>query len=77
MNDLDTIIISHARKEWRKVAKIAAMTMQDCGVAPTDGELEAVVARVRHLIDRGRLEAKGNLAFPRFSEARLPAGESR
>ncbi len=76
MNDLDAIIMSHARKEWRKVAKIAVLTMEQYGIAPTDDELEAVVARVRFLVGRGFLEAKGDLTHPRFSEARLSARES-
>ncbi len=76
-SDLEAIIMSHAHKEWRKVAMIAARTTQDCGVEPTDDEVEAIVARVRVLVDRGRLEAKGDLTRPRFSEVRLPAGESR
>ena len=77
MNDLDPIILPHARKEWRKVARIAALATQERGVAPTDDEVEAVVARVRDLVARGRLEAQGNLERPRFSEVRFPAGESR
>lgn len=71
-NDLDAIILSHTREEWLKVARIAALTMEECGVAPTDEQLEIVVARIRDLADRGRLEAKGDLTRPRFSEARLP-----
>ncbi|MGO9774134.1 MAG: DUF3658 domain-containing protein [Roseiarcus sp.] len=70
MNDLDATILSHARKEWQKVAGIAAQTMQECDVAPTGDRLEAVVARVRHLVARGRLEAKGDVTRPRYSEVR-------
>ena len=77
MGDLDAIILSHAREEWQKVAKIAGRAMEECDVAPTVGQLEAVVARVRDLVARGRLEAKGDLARPRFSEVRLPAGEGQ
>ena len=50
----------------------AALTIEECGVAPTDEQLEIVVARIRDLADRGRLEAKGDLARPEFSEARFP-----
>ena len=77
MDDLDAIILSHARKEWRKVAMIAARAMEECGVPPSDDHLEIVVARVRDLVARGRLEAKGDLTRPRFSEARWPAGDGR
>ena len=51
--------------------------MEECGVPPSDDHLEVVVARVRDLVARGRLEAKGDLTRPRFSEARLPAGDGR
>ena len=75
MNDLDAIILSHAREEWQKVARIAARTMEQCGVEPNDDHLETVVARVSDLVARGRLEAKGNLTRPRFSEVRLPGAD--
>lgn len=56
---------------------IAARTMEECGVPPNDDHLDAVVARIRDLVAHGRLEAKGDLTRPRFSEARWPAGEGR
>ena len=77
MNDLDAIILSHACERWQKVAMIAARTMEECGVPPNDDNLEVVVACIRDLVARGRLEAKGDLTRPRFSEARLPAGDGR
>ncbi len=51
--------------------------MEECGVPPSDDHLEIVVARVRDLVARGRLEAKGDLTRPQFSEARWPAGDGR
>ncbi|MGD0642827.1 MAG: DUF3658 domain-containing protein [Roseiarcus sp.] len=77
MNDLDAIILSPAHKEWRKVARIAVLATAECGVAPTEDQLEAVVARVRDLVARGRLEVKGDLSRSRFSEARLPVADGR
>ncbi len=77
MSDLDAIILSHARDEWQKVAKIAGRAMEERGVAPTDDQLEAVVARVRDLVACGRLEAQGDVARPRFSEVRLPKTEGQ
>ncbi|MFZ1962788.1 MAG: DUF3658 domain-containing protein [Roseiarcus sp.] len=77
MSDLDAIILSHACERWQKVARIAVRTMEECGVPPSDDHLEIVVARVRDLVARGRLEAKGDLTRPRFSEARWPAGDGR
>ena len=77
MSDLDTIILSHACERWQKVARIAVQTLAERGLEPNDDNLYAVVARVRDLVARGRLEAKGDLTRPRFSEARWPAGDGR
>ena len=71
MNDLDTIILSHAGNEWRKVARIAARTLDERGVAPTDDQVGAVVARVRDLVARGRLEAKGDLNRPQIQRGAI------
>ena len=76
-DDLDAVIMAHAEARWRKVALIAALTMSDCGVAPTDANMDIVVARLRDLAASGRLEAQGDLSLPRFSEARLPAATGR
>ena len=54
---------------------IAARTLAERGLEPNDDNLYAVVARVRDLVARGRLEAKGDLTRPRFSEARLPVDD--
>ena len=75
VEELDATILSHARERWLKAAMIAARTMQDRGLDPTDERLEIVVARMRALVARGRLVAKGNLSRPRFSEVRLPGAE--
>ena len=77
MSDLDTIILSHACERWQKVARIAVQTLAERGLEPTDDNLYVVVACVRDLVARGRLEAKGDLTRPRFSEARWPAGDGR
>jgi hypothetical protein len=73
-SDLDAIILSHAEKRWLKVARIAGRTTADCGVEPTDSNVAVVVAHLRDLVARGRLDAKGNLSRPRFSEVRLRLG---
>jgi hypothetical protein len=67
MTDLDAIVLSHARSEWRKAARFAALTTQDCEIAPTDGNVEVVVARVRAPVDRGQLDGRRDLSLPRFS----------
>ena len=75
VDELDATILSHARERWLKAAMVAARTMQDRGLGPTDEQLDIVVARMRALVARGRLVAQGNLNRPRFSEVRLPGKE--
>ena len=33
--------------------------------------------RVRHLVEEGKLESQGNLAYMRYSEVRLPSSENK
>ena len=73
MNELDAIILSHASNEWQKVAKIAGQAMEEPEIAFIDDRFDTIVARIRDLVARGRLEAKGDVGRPRFSEVRLPA----
>jgi hypothetical protein len=75
VEELDATILSHAGARWLRAAAVAARTMQDRGLGPTDEQLEIVVARMRVLVARGRLVAKGNLSRPRFSEVRPPGAE--
>jgi hypothetical protein len=75
VEELDATILSHARAPWLKTAAVAARTMQDCGLGLSDEQFDVVVARVRVLVARGRLVAKGNLSRPRFSEVRPPGSE--
>jgi hypothetical protein len=75
VDELDATILSHAGERWLKVARIAAETMQERGLDPSDEQLDVVVARVRALVVRERLVAQGNLSRPRFSEVRLPGAE--
>ena len=75
VDELDATILSHAHERWLKAAMVAARTMQDRGVDPTDEQLDIVVARMRALVARGRLVAQGDLTLPRFSEVRLPGKE--
>jgi hypothetical protein len=75
VEELDATILSHAGERWLKAAAVAARTMQDRRLGPTDEQLEIVVARMGALVAQGRLVAKGNLKHPRFSEVRLPGAE--
>lgn len=69
---IDEALMSNAKKRSRKVAMLVGLAM---------GQLQDRIQgipdlyyaqRVRKLVESGRLESEGNLAYMRFSEVRLP-----
>jgi hypothetical protein len=66
---LDAVILSFAGERWQKVAKIIYLA-SDGAADGTD--FDAIEARIRALVDDGKLEAKGDLSRWRHSEVRLP-----
>jgi hypothetical protein len=66
-NALDAAILSFAGERWQKVAKIIYLA-SDGAADGTD--FDAIEARIRALVDDGKLEAKGDLSRWRFSEIR-------
>lgn len=73
----DDLLLSNARKFWRKVAMVVGMTMSNQDNSGVLAHPEMVLAgRVRALIDAGRLEFEGCDPFEmRFSEVRLTPPE--
>jgi hypothetical protein len=72
----DDLLISCAIDRWRKSARVigeALMSFID-GPFHQVGEF-VLIARLRALARSGRLESKGDMAQPRFSEVRLPGCE--
>jgi hypothetical protein len=68
-NALDALILSSASERWQKVAKIIAVVSERAG----DGaNFDAIAARIRALVDAGKLQAEGDLSRWRYSEVRLP-----
>jgi hypothetical protein len=56
MNEtLDAMILSFANEQWLKVAKIIAVVSDRAGDGPN---FEAIAARIRALVDEGKLQAK-------------------
>jgi hypothetical protein len=74
MNDtLDALILSSASERWLKVARIIAHVSERAG----DGtNFDTIAARIRALVDDGKLQAKGDLSGWRYSEVRLPQSSS-
>jgi hypothetical protein len=69
---IDNALLGHASSQWRKVAYLVGMSMstQEDRLAGIPDLYYA--ERVRDLVNRGLLEAHGNLAYMRFSEVRIP-----
>jgi hypothetical protein len=72
-NALDALILSAAIERWQKVARIIALVSERAG----DGtKFDVIAARIRALVDDGKLQAKGDLSRWRYSEVRLPQSSS-
>lgn len=74
---IDHTLLSNAKPSWRKVAMLVGLAI---------GQLEDKIEdipdlyysqRVRKLVQSGRLESQGNLAYMRFSEVRLPRKQAQ
>jgi len=67
---IDSAVLSCAQGRWRKVAIVVGLCMESLGKRYR-GFLDVFYAeRVRALVDSGKLESQGNLAYMRFSEVR-------
>jgi len=69
----DAMILSAASERWQKVARIIAVVSERAG---NGKHFEAITARIRALVDDGKLEAKGDLSRWRYSEVRRPQSSS-
>ena len=75
LRTIDECIMSNITHQFRKTAKVVALTMGDIG-----GYLPGLPdvfysGRIKHLAAAGLIEAAGNLNRMRFSEVRLPNRE--
>ena len=69
---IDEALLSNACHRWRKVARVVGTTMSEL-TNRVEGIPDLFYSqRVRKLVEDGRLESQGNLAYMRFSEVRLP-----
>ncbi len=70
--EIDNALLANCIKRWRKVAAVVGFTMTDQLMDAFPGVPDIFYAgRVRRLIDKGSLEASGNLNYMRYSEVRL------
>lgn len=56
---LDALILSFTSVRWLKVARIIGQVSERTG---EETKLDAIVIRIRALVDDGKLEAKGDLS---------------
>ena len=69
---IDEVLISNAHHPWRKVAMVVGLTMDQLQNRFTEIPDLFYAERLRKLVQDGRLESQGNLAYVRLSEVRLP-----
>jgi hypothetical protein len=68
--DVDGLILSFAKVEWRKVAMIMSQVLHECRDSGVDVDADSIAERICALVKNGQLEAQGNLR--RHSEVKLP-----
>ena len=71
-SEVDRLILSFAREQWRKVAMLISLVLPECEARGIHADEYAVAGRIRALAEDGRLKAQGNLLMWRLSEVRLP-----
>jgi len=70
--EMDRVLLYQASGSWRKVARIVGMTIDELSTRFPHIPDIYYAQRVRHLVEVGKLESQGNLAYMRFSEVRRP-----
>ena len=72
VSQIDAALMSHAVPQWRKVAMIVGLAMQESKNQPGDVPDVFYSRRVAHLVSDGKLVAFGDLRRMRYSEVKLP-----
>jgi hypothetical protein len=72
LSKIDKTIISSARANWLKVARIIGDAIEAGGFDYSDAIVDLHARRVMEIVASGALESQGNLERPRFSEVRIP-----
>lgn len=74
---IDNTLLSNAKPGWRKVAMLVGLSIGQLRDRIEDIPDLYYSQRIRKLVESGRLESQGNLAYMRFSEVRLPGKQSQ
>jgi hypothetical protein len=70
---IDKTLLSNACKNWRKVARVVGTTMLELSEHMPGIPDVYYAQRIQYLVNKGKLESEGNLAYMRYSEVRLPS----
>jgi hypothetical protein len=69
---LHAVILTCAIKRWQKVPRMIAQVADRAGAGIS---FDAIAARIRILVENGKLESKGDPSRWRHSEIRLPRSQ--
>jgi hypothetical protein len=69
--NIDGLILSLAKLQWRKVAMIIGQVLGECSRLGIDIDEHGVAQHVCALVEDGQLEAQGDLSRWRHSEVKL------
>jgi hypothetical protein len=80
---VDQAILASCKPQFLKVARVIVDASKALGVPwhafvrgePMDANISLIAARIKALVEAGRLESKGELDWPRYSEICLPENE--
>lgn len=75
LRTIDECILSNITPQFRKTAKVVALTLRALGDRFPELTDATYCDRIKHLAAAGLIEAAGNLNRMRFSEVRLPNRE--
>ncbi len=73
---IDEALLSNASQNWRKVARVVGTTMMKLPERIPGIPDIYYASRIRRLVEEGKLESQGNLAYMRFSEVRLSSKDN-
>ena len=69
--DIEAIVLSVSKDQWRKVAMIVASAKDECDARQIETTYEEIASLIGGLRQAGMLETQGDISNWRHSEARL------
>jgi uncharacterized protein DUF3658 len=74
LQEIDRVLLANAVRDWRKVARLVLGATRELSTHIPAVPDVYYAQRVRNLVELGRLESQGDLAFMNRGEVRLPPG---